>query len=250
LNERRFSGNPGGNFIDSFPGTTGLVMVISGFFLLEVVGHLKHPAVVNDAHASLMHMIHISITQALGSSTYEEIFRGQYWRIIASTFLHGGILHFAMNMWVLVDLGRNCEPLLGTERFLATYFLCAIISSGVSVAYRYVTHNPVAAIGASGALAGLIGLLLGFSLRHRDTTLRNQILWWVFFIAVITMLVDRIDHAGHIGGFIPGILLGFFVPRYTTSASAARWRIPCWILCLATTASLVFAAWNYFSSQI
>ena len=75
----------------------------------------------------------------------------------------------------------------------------------------------------------------------------DSILRWIFFIAIFSLLIPRIDHAGHLGGFLTGALLGFTVEDYMASRAAARWRIPSYIAGVVLAVCLLSALWNYFS---
>src|SRR5579872_4574199 len=63
---------------------------------------------------------------AFGGKWVPYILAGQWWRLITAGFLHGGILHILMNMWVLFDLGAQVEEMYGTPRFLAIYLISNI----------------------------------------------------------------------------------------------------------------------------
>jgi hypothetical protein len=93
---------------------------------------------------------------------------------------------------------------------------------------------------------GLVGLLLGFSLRHRDRDLRDQIMHMVIYIVILTLFIGRVDHAAHAGGFITGACFGYFTPRYVSSQGARAFRIPFILSILAVGTSLGFALWNFF----
>src|SRR5438128_879533 len=89
----------------------------------------------------------------------------QWWRLVTNTFLHIGLLHLAMNMIVLFSIGRFVERLVGQAGFAVLYLACGVAGALVSVA-----HNPyIVSAGASGAVFGLYGALLGFLLRARGT---------------------------------------------------------------------------------
>src|ERR1700691_2660152 len=72
---------------------------------------------------------------------------GQWWRLLTYMFLHGGLLHIAMNMWCLWNLGMLCESLYGRWAYAAIYLITGIAAGLASVAW-----NPgVLSVGASGA---------------------------------------------------------------------------------------------------
>jgi membrane associated rhomboid family serine protease len=169
----------------------------------------------------------------------------------ASIFLHAGFLHIVLNGLALADLGRICEPLLGTQRFLTVYVTSGLLANAASLAYRHFWGWPrmeaVGSVGASGAIMGLIGLLLGFSLRHRDRELREQIVHSLIYLAIMSFVLSNImDHAAHLGGLATGMVFGLFVPRYVTSDSIRRWNVPCWISIAICAAGLGVALWNQF----
>src|SRR5262249_53587703 len=89
--------------------------------------------------------------------------RGEYYRFLTSMFLHGGLLHIAFNAWALYALGPETERIYGTARFLAIYFIAGLAGGVASYA-----RSPYPAVGASGALFGLIGALAVFYYTSRD----------------------------------------------------------------------------------
>jgi len=81
-----------------------------------------------------------------------------YWPFLTSLFIHGGWLHIIFNMWSLWIFGDNVEDRMGPFRFLIFYLLCGI-ASGVSHVMLN-TDSTVPAIGASGAIAGVLSAYL------------------------------------------------------------------------------------------
>ena len=87
-----------------------------------------------------------------------DLGHGVYLPFLSNIFLHGGWLHLIMNMWMLYIFGPAVEDRLGGMRFLGFYLLCGI---GASAAHAYVNWNSVIpALGASGAIAGVMGAYL------------------------------------------------------------------------------------------
>src|SRR5947209_8595205 len=90
-----------------------------------------------------------------GTSIWQQ---HEWWRLVTAGFLHGGILHIAMNSWVLYDLGAQVEQIYGTPRFLVIYFLGTV--GGFYLSARL---NPLVLSGGSSAgLMGLIGSMIWF----------------------------------------------------------------------------------------
>jgi len=146
-------------------------------------------------------------------------------RILISMFLHGGWLHLGGNMLYLWIFGDNIEDRLGHFRYLLFYLL-----SGLVATMAHAIVNPdsrLPAIGASGAIAGVLGAYLILFPRARVTTLIPIIvfvtvrelpavfvlgLWFVlqFFVGVASLGVPEAAgtaYFAHIGGFLAGMLL-------------------------------------------
>ena len=171
---------------------------------------------------------------------------GQWWRLVSATFIHVGIIHLLFNMYVLWDIGRLVERLVGNIAFLVLYLIAGVFGSLASVAW-----NPrVVSAGASGAVFGLFGVLLAFLLRHRHSIpsdvlrkLRNSAL---AFLGYNLLLGFRpgIDMAAHLGGLLGGFLYGWFaVQPLTPAGAAARGRA---ILHVSLAAALAILATGYF----
>jgi rhomboid protease GluP len=129
----------------------------------------------------------------------------QPWRLIMATFLHGSILHIGFNMWVLMDVGPQVEEMYGSARYLFIYVLTGI---GAYLLSGFVGHFSV---GGSGALLGLIGVLMAITSNRRSASmqmLRSQLIRWLIYIAVLGFLMPGIDNSAHLGGFISGFALG------------------------------------------
>ena len=102
-----------------------------------------------------------AVTQ-MGIKLSDKILRGeQLYRLATPVFLHGGLLHLGMNMVSLSNIGPGVEQLFGPGRYLTTYMLSGIAGNLFSA---YNSPNP--ALGASGAVFGIIGAQLVFLMRN------------------------------------------------------------------------------------
>jgi len=156
----------------------------------------------------------------------------QYWRIVTGAFLHGGWLHIAVNMWALYQVGTPVERFLGGPRMLLIYTL-SMIGSGIAI----VIFSPnVLTVGASGAIFGLFGALVGIGLRlgKPGRTLIAQVVPIILINLVLTFTIPNISAAGHIGGLITGFFVGLIafemrprppVPAYAVE-SAPEEQLP------------------------
>jgi len=147
--------------------------------------------------------------------------------IFSSMFMHGGFTHIIFNMWFLWIFGDNIESVLGHKKYLLFYFLCGI-GAGLSQ-IQIDPESTIPMVGASGAIAGVLGAYL---FRFPRATVHVLVILIVFitFIRVPAMIVIGfwflsnltagigtlgIEQAGgtawfaHIGGFISGVLFNY-----------------------------------------
>src|ERR1700689_757298 len=95
--------------------------------------------------------------------------RLNYVSILTSMFIHGGFLHILGNMWFLWIFGRGIEDILGHAKYLIFYFACGIAAGAVHIIVT--ANSPVPTLGASGAIAGVMGAYLIKFPRARVVTL-------------------------------------------------------------------------------
>ena len=130
----------------------------------------------------------------------------QPWRFVMAVFLHGSLMHIGFNMWVLMDIGPQIEELYGSARYLFIYVITGVGGYIVSSA---IGGRP--SVGGSGALLGLIGVLLAITMGHQSAgmrMLRGQLIRWLIYILVWGLLFPGIDNYAHLGGLASGFLLG------------------------------------------
>lgn len=152
---------------------------------------------------------------------------GQWWRLVTCMFLHCGILHLVFNMWVLWDLGRLVERLVGNVGFLVLYFVSGIAGSLASLAW-----NPtIVSAGASGAVFGVAGALVGLLSFRRDAVpapvlkhLRSSMGVFLLYNVVYGLRASGIDMAAHIGGLLAGFLCGLVLSQPLSAEALSRRR--------------------------
>ena len=143
------------------------------------------------------------------SSDSFPYYRAQpYLMFLTYGFLHGGLVHFGVNMLTLFSLGKPIARALGSWRFLVLYVV-VLVAGGLGFAALPVIDVPM--VGASGALFGLVGVLLAWEVqrrRARGLSLRpvannvailvglNAVLWWV--------MNGQLAWQTHLGGFLAG----------------------------------------------
>jgi rhomboid protease GluP len=162
-----------------------------------------------------------SVLERLGASLPLSFNLAQPWRFVTAVFLHGSIMHIVFNMWVLMDIGPQIEELYGSARYLFIYLVTGI---GGYVVSSFFGHFSV---GGSGALLGLIGVLLAITTGRRSAgmqMLRSQIIRWLIYIAVWGLLFPGIDNWAHGGGLVTGYVLGKLLTDRAPSSPEERKR--------------------------
>ncbi len=169
---------------------------------------------------------------------------GQPWRLFSSMFLHIGLLHLALNMYMLVAFGGMVEREFGRLRFTLVYLLSGLFGSLVSAlwyanspvqktvlvlgqAVTAETLPVVVAAGASGALMGISGAYLARILiagmrrePHDDVSMRGPLVQTIAINLGMGFLIPGVDNACHVGGLIAGAVIGglFSLLRFDGSA--------------------------------
>lgn len=179
-----------------------------------------------------------------GANWPAAVWAGEWWRLHASTFLHGGPWHLILNMYGLWILGKLVEQFLGSARFFALYTLSGVGGALASV----VAGGGRISVGASGAVLGLLGAAiaeLGLRRQTYHEGWRRAVFKNLVFLAVAQLFIGtmypQIDQAAHVGGLFAGAL--------GTIVLAPRGRVgrtrPARLLTAALlAASFAAAAWS------
>lgn len=152
-----------------------------------------------------------------GGNAASEVQRGDWWRLLTATFLHGGLMHLAMNMIGLVSAGITVERIYGHRLFLLIYLGSGLVGSALSLHF---SAQHAVSVGASGAVFGITGALLVGILQHRDRLPKafgkQTVSSLAIFIAYALMqgfAHQGIDNAAHVGGLLGGGALAFLLPE-------------------------------------
>jgi len=140
---------------------------------------------------------------------------GEWWRLLSSTFVHGGLLHIALNLWCLYSLGWLAELLFGRRNYVLLYLMCGTGGSLASIVWR--GHGL--SVGASGAIFGIAGALLPAIFLHGNRQLRmalrghlTSVALFVVYNLAFGAMIPGIDNAAHLGGLLTGLALGVAYP--------------------------------------
>ncbi len=177
----------------------------------------------------------------IGSMNAEKILVDkQYYRLITAIFLHADIEHIVSNMIYLIGLGQMLEQMIGHVRFAVLYLLSGLGASVFSMMYSVLTGDIYDAVGASGAIFGLIGalfiLLVIRDMRRRarrrsgdrnvmpgqedildengrvipdgyESISVGKLIFVVVYMIYSGTRAARVDNAAHVGGLVCGLLI-------------------------------------------
>ncbi|MGH9868920.1 MAG: rhomboid family intramembrane serine protease [Candidatus Polarisedimenticolia bacterium] len=190
---------------------------------------------------------------AMGANVPVLVMAGQWWRLLSSVFLHGGMLHVGMNCWALLAVGPLIEEMYGARKMLVFWVLTGMGGSLASTLWRVGTANQrddiLPGIGASGAIFGLIGVALVWGYRRGGALgagVRAQMVQWAAY-GLLMGFVFAFDNAAHVGGLVTGVLLASVVqdvePRSPLAARA--WEAAAWIGGLAIMGTFALVSLSY-----
>ena len=217
------------------PVATGLLVAINvGVWLLQLANG------VSPANPSSQTLI------AWGGDIPLYTLTGDTWRLLTGMFLHVGIVHLALNMYVLAFTAPQVEYEFGTGRMLGIYFAGGLLASCASVFWgemRSPPENPIGlltvGVGASGAVMALFGsLLAGLVLptprfahlpKSRRPGINKSLIQAVAINIGMGFLIAGVDNAAHVGGLLGGVAVGIVmacVPQAVDArATLARYAL-------------------------
>jgi len=147
----------------------------------------------------------------------------RFYTLFTSMFMHSGVFHIFFNMLYLYIFGNNIEDSMGSGRFLIFYFLCGLIATGAHIYTDPQSQIPT--LGASGAIAGVLGSYMVLFPRERVDALLGYIYirvpaivvllsWFILQLFSGILSLGQMGEGGiaffaHIGGFIAGAILIF-----------------------------------------
>lgn len=187
------------------PGTYAIIAICVGVFLLQWFSD--------------------DVTIRFASFGPAIALQGEWWRLFTAMFLHSTdfLLHILFNMYILYSYGPDVERAFGTPRYLFMYLAAGFTGSAFSYAFNTCGGFSV---GASGAIFGVMGILLVYLYKRRDSQfVRAHLNGIITFVAINLFLgfaITSIDNYAHIGGLIGGAALGFGFDDGGRPVSAAR----------------------------
>jgi len=176
--------------------TTGLITIICGFYLLELL------------NPSLQEKLFLVNRAFLSDGILHGVGQGEWYRILTVALVHGGLTHLGFNMWALFVLGNPIEQAFGRTRFLTIFFISLVTGSVASLVLS--AQNQVS-VGASGAIFGLFGAF-AVAGRKIGADIRS-VLVLIGINFALDFVLPNIDWHAHLGGLIGGALTAALLLR-------------------------------------
>jgi membrane associated rhomboid family serine protease len=137
---------------------------------------------------------------------------GEYWRLLSSMFLHAGLLHLAFNAYALWIFGTELERDIGPWSMLAVFLVTGVFAGAASYA---LSPGFTVAVGASGAIFGVLGAFIVFNYRRRQHMLAQARVRGAVMLLLINLVIGfsipSIDWRAHLGGLVAGLVAGYAV---------------------------------------
>lgn len=210
------------------PVTRGIIVLTIAVYFLELMG--------GDAFVNRF------------TSFAPAIADGEVYRLLTSVFLHlpltegaYALMHIGFNMYILSIYGAQVEQLFGSARFAFLYLATGFFASATSYGVQECSNG----LGASGAVFGIVGILLVYLYNRRGGRFVDPHLQslgaFVLINLAIGFVVPRIDNVAHIGGLIGGIALGagFDRNRLSKPSSPPALQIVAGVVVLAVAAAMI-----------
>ena len=140
------------------------------------------------------------------------ILGGEWWRLLSSMFLHAGLIHLGLNSYVLWIFGVEIERQIGRLFTLAVFLVTGIFAGATSFAFA---PGYLVAVGASGAIFGLVGAFIAYNYLRRHHVMAQARLRGALSMLLINLIIGfsipGIDWRAHVGGLVAGLVAGFAV---------------------------------------
>jgi len=224
-----------GGLIPHVRFNTSMILLINiGLFLATVMFSSR------AGNSQALWNIDIGTLRDFGAKWNAALAAGQWWRLVTAGFLHGGLLHIAMNSWVLFELGAQVEEMYGSSRMLVIYFAATVAGF-----YLSALRSASISVGASAGLMGFMGAMIAYGMMSRSSIgaeIRSMYVRWVVIILAMGLVAQlRTDNWAHVGGLTAGFVIGYIAgtPQPFKRAKEFAWRMAAWAAILLTGVSFL-----------
>lgn len=153
---------------------------------------------------------------------------GQWYRLFTYMYVHSGFTHYFNNMIMLYLAGQILEPTIGRGRYVLLYHLFGVIAGAGSLVYKLVVGSTVPSVGASGAIMGVLGILLYVSLRNLRAIGRGK--YYRIFVLSLCALdsvyqgfaMPDVDNAAHVTGIAAGVIAALILEQVLRAKRAKK----------------------------
>lgn len=217
--------------------TNVLLLILVAMYGVEVIAG-GTASLVNGPSTSVLVRLGASVGYACtASGRLIGIGAGEPWRLGTAIFLHGSLIHLAMNGYALWAFGNIVEQELGKARYIAIFAVGGLFASAASFVFGVPT---IPGVGASGAIFAILGAFFGYAWRRRELAFYQARIRNVVVLIVINALfafqVRSIDWRAHAGGFVAGVILGLAVDGFKARERSSAMFVGACVALLAATA--------------
>jgi rhomboid protease GluP len=181
--------------------TIGLATLLALIFIFEQTGGLPMGAGMD---------LHLFSLIASGGMSRDLVFeQGEWWRIFTAPLLHGSLSHIVGNVVVMLFAAITLERLMGRAWLAATFVVSAL---GGAVGSLLMNPHQTVTVGASGAIMGLLAMVLASSLHYASHENAKRLRWVAYRLMIPSLIPyagSSTDYNGHLGGAVAGGLMGF-----------------------------------------
>lgn len=180
-----------------------------------------------------------------GAFRSDFVLDGMIWQLITSTFVHFNILHIAFNMLALFQIGKLVEQFYNGKKLFIVYIFGGLAGSFATLAWALLLNENRNSVGASGAIFGLLGLLIGGTLKRNrfepELPFSKESFYPTLAFAVIISFMPNINWAAHLGGLLTGIAFGYFLKNNAYSFADVEEKNKVNLLFYASVAIFAFS---------
>jgi rhomboid protease GluP len=187
------------------------------------------------------------ILMSWGADYAPRTFHGDWWRLVSSMFLHGGLAHMSVNLLFLLLIAPRVERWLGSLRFAVAYGFAGLGGELLALGW-FPAHG---AVGASAAVYGVYGIFLGCCLRRPrslSSNLCGRQTGLLVLFACVNLLLAYLERDStlipHLGGMLFGMVAGLLFGRGPRTGSAWRRLIGFVLATSACAALLAVTGWG------
>ncbi len=223
---------------------TSLLLILN--FVMLGVSWLAYAAVGKGGGLTILWGLSGEPQYRLGASYGPAIFfLNEWWRLVTAMFLHGGLIHIGFNMMALMQFGPAIEEMYGSARYLFIYVFTGAFGFLVSA---YTGHFS---LGASGALLGLVGVMLAVTSKRGGAYMRDLRSRLISSVVILFVLgfsgFMAMDNWAHGGGLAAGFVLWkLFADRQPNNANERRRAYALgWLAGIVIVVSFVFMVLHY-----